>query len=173
MGEIKSTLDLVMERTRHLSLSEKEKAQQKRSEFEKRLQGLLLQYADGAMNAESLYDRIAKLQTELDIEAPQIVKNAIFDRFDPDGDNTAWLALITTYEPSAQAPLQQILTDYSDQRSEIIQAGETRQLEALLQQHGIGGSAIVPNPQKEAQCQEALSTLKQEARRKIAARCMS
>ena len=41
MAEIKSTLDLVMERTRHLSQSTAEKEAQRRGDFEKRLQGLL------------------------------------------------------------------------------------------------------------------------------------
>ena len=43
MSEIKSTLDLVMERTRQMTLSAEEKAHQKKADCEKRLQSLLLQ----------------------------------------------------------------------------------------------------------------------------------
>ena len=39
MTEIKSTLDLVMEKTRHLILSDEEKQEQKENEFKKKLKG--------------------------------------------------------------------------------------------------------------------------------------
>ena len=44
MGEIKSTLDLVMEKTRNLTLSSEEKAEQKYDEIYKQVKGFLLKY---------------------------------------------------------------------------------------------------------------------------------
>ena len=41
MGEIKSTLDLVLEKTKNLNLSDAEKQDQKNVEIESRLRGLL------------------------------------------------------------------------------------------------------------------------------------
>ncbi|MBW2432576.1 MAG: hypothetical protein JRF36_03165, partial [Deltaproteobacteria bacterium] len=46
MGEIKSTLDLVMEKTRNLNLSDEEKQDQKNKEIESRLNGLLQKFED-------------------------------------------------------------------------------------------------------------------------------
>ena len=54
MGEIKSTLDLVMEKTRHLTLSQKEKDGQKQIEVNKRLKGLLQKYRDNLLREEQL-----------------------------------------------------------------------------------------------------------------------
>ena len=54
MGEIKSTLDLVMEKTRHLTLSREEKEEQKRVEVNKRLKGLVQKYQDNLLKKDRL-----------------------------------------------------------------------------------------------------------------------
>ena len=41
MGEIKSTLDLVLEKTKNLTLSSEEKEEQKQKEIEKRIKGMM------------------------------------------------------------------------------------------------------------------------------------
>lgn len=46
MGEIKSTLDLVMDKTRHLTLSDEEKQEQKEKEFKKNLKGPAQKFQD-------------------------------------------------------------------------------------------------------------------------------
>jgi hypothetical protein len=46
MAEIKSTLDLVMEKTKNLNLSNAEKQDQKNKEMESRLRGLVQKYQD-------------------------------------------------------------------------------------------------------------------------------
>ena len=54
MGEIKSTLDLVMEKTRHLTLSQEEKDSQKKVEVHKRLKGLVQKYRDNLLKKDGL-----------------------------------------------------------------------------------------------------------------------
>ena len=54
MGEIKSTLDLVLEKTRHLSLSSEEKQDLAAQEIEKRIKGMLQKYQNGLLTPEEL-----------------------------------------------------------------------------------------------------------------------
>ena len=54
MAEIKSTLDLVMEKTKNLSLSSEERQAQKNQEIESRIRGLLQKFKDRALNSERL-----------------------------------------------------------------------------------------------------------------------
>jgi len=54
MGEIKSTLDLVMEKTRHLTLSAEEKIDREKEEAKKGLNGFLQKYKDNVINLEEL-----------------------------------------------------------------------------------------------------------------------
>ena len=62
MAEIKSTLDLVMEKTRHLSFSEQEKQEQHSHEFAKRIKGLIQQYQDQKLRVENLKIELSDLR---------------------------------------------------------------------------------------------------------------
>ena len=167
MGEIKSTLDLVMERTRHLSLSDEEKKQQKRTDLKKRLQGLLQQYADSALDIESLQQRISKLQEEFETDDPQIIKEAILGRIAPGEENQLWLDLVPFYAPEAQKPVEELIAAYQDKQLTLLQTGTDRQHQTLLQTHNIYGSAVIPNPQKEPNYRQELSNLKSETQAKM------
>jgi hypothetical protein len=161
MGEIKSTLDLVMERTRHLSLSTEEKEKQRREDFEKRLQGLLQQYADGALTVGGLRDKMHTLQTEMKIEDRQFMARAVLGRLDPDGDNAHWLALLENLAPEACAPLGDIFEYHRRQQANLLQKGQEALGRELSERDGIGGSAVVPNPLKNTTCQQGLADLRQ------------
>ena len=163
MGEIKSTLDLVMERTRHLSFSDEERTRQQKDAFDKRLQGLLQQVADGALTVDVVIDRIAALQAELNVNGRQPVAAGIVGRIDPDRDNRTWLDLLALLDPAVCAPLENVLADYRKNRSALLRSGEERLRDRLARDHGISGSAVIPNPLKEPACRQDLVDLKQRA----------
>ena len=169
MGEIKSTLDLVMERTRHLSLSAEEKEEQRREDFEKRLQGLLQQYADEAVSAEELRKRMAALERETGIADHKLSLQAAIGRIDPDRDNDRWMVLLDQLAPGICAPLQDILAAYKVDQAALLQAGKEPFRERLARDHGITGSAVVPNPYKDPAIRKNLTDLQRETRTKIAA----
>ena len=162
MGEIKSTLDLVMERTRHLSLSDEEKQRQQAEAFEKRLQGLLQQYADGALSIEQLRERIVTLETELKTPDRQILRAAVVKRIDPDRDNARWLDLLAQETPAVCGPLQASLDAYRTRRAELLEAAAQEQREGLARRHGIAGTAVAPNPRQDPVCQERLAALRKK-----------
>ena len=169
MGEIKSTLDLVMERTRHLSMSSEEKAKQQRVDFEKRLAGLLQKYDDKALKMAELLNQIKHLQEELKISAPETIEKAILSRIDPEQDNTHWLALINDLMPPACDPLKNILGTYNEQKVELFQKSERILLDRLNRFYGIKGSAVIPNPHKDPQFQKDIAVLESDTQTKIAA----
>ena len=160
MGEIKSAIELAMERTRHLSLSEEEKLQQHKDEFEKLLQGALQRYNDEVMSVDGFRERLSELKSELHITDHQIVIKAVLKRIDPDQDNERWMSLLSVLEPGSRDSLQEILLDYRGQKSRLFQAVQKQVLDNLAQKHGITGSAIVPNPDKNASYQHSISVLK-------------
>lgn len=162
MAEIKSTLELAMERTRHLAMSEEEKAQQKQTDFRKRFQGLLQQYEDGAVMVEAFKKRMSALQKEFNVTSPKIVIEGILDRLDPAAENQRWLALLTLLAPPACATVESALAAYRTSEAEIRQSIEQATVERLDREHGISGSAIVANPAKAPRYQKALTTLRRE-----------
>jgi hypothetical protein len=167
MSEVKSTLDLVMERTRHLSLSKEEKDQQQRTDFEKRLQGLLLRYGEGAITPNELQERIAALQAEMKITGRKHLLQAIFKRIDPDANNERWLPLLADELPEIQKPLQAILSDHRRQRADLLASADRRLRRQLAEDHGIEGTAVMPNAAKEDQFLEHAARLKSETQSSI------
>ena len=169
MGEIKSTLELVMERTRHLSLSDEEKTRQRKEDFRKRLQGLLQRYADGALTVEGLKERIEALPVELKIDDPALAVTAMVDRMDPDRDNRIWLDLLATFAPQVCGSLEAALAVYQRQRDESLREGAARLGGRLAQDHRISGAAVAPNPHKDPDCKADLVRLRQQAKIRLAA----
>ncbi len=169
MGEIKSTLDLVMERTRHLSLSEEEKASQTQAAYAKRLQGLLQQYGDQVFTRADFLKRFEALQTEMGRAEQQVPVEALIAHIDPDQDNARWLALMAHVAPALCDPLQAHLDDYRLQRSDLLAAGGQDQRDRLFREHGISGTAVMPNPGQDPACRQNLSRLRQSTIARLAA----
>ena len=167
MAEIKSTLDLVMERTRHLTLSAEEKLRQQRADFEKRLQGLLLHYENDALDVDTLETRIAALQAELQITDRRGWLPSMLKRLDPDNTNERWLDLLTHFMPAVGAPLEDILKTHQEQRIALGRTCKQRLREQLAARHGIRGSAVIPNLERDPRYEESLALLRRDTLSKI------
>ncbi|OPL15482.1 MAG: hypothetical protein AVO39_08025 [delta proteobacterium MLS_D] len=168
MSEIKSTMDIVMERTRHLSLSEEEKARHKQEEFKKRLGGLLAQYEDGLLPAAKLQERIDALRNEIAVEDRRAVMDILADRVDPDGDNKRVFELLADWAPDLHDALEKILTDHREQRTALVDKTLER-LRDELRREDIEGSAVVPNPEKDPSYREHLNDRRRETIARIKA----
>ena len=167
MGEIKSTLDLVMEKTRHLSMTTEEKERQKESDFTRRLQGLLQQYADGAFSAESLLKQVSELAAGMTIAAQGHAAQTVIGRIDPERGNDRWFDVLAELAPGTVDPLRKILAEHRKKRATLLQSAGNRLVQRLSQHHGIEGSAVIPNPHKDSACLEALAALQAETKAAI------
>jgi hypothetical protein len=171
MGEIKSTLDLVMERTSHLSMTPEEKARQREADFKKRLQGLLQQYADEKLGLQELLKSIGNLQAETGTKDARQVLGMVCKRVDPDEDTQAWIALLASLAPQVTGPLEDRLASYSDQKEHLVRNGAQQMRDRLAHDHAIHGSAVLPAPEQDEACRQELSTLREKTLAQIAALC--
>lgn len=167
MGEIKSAIELAMERTRNMSLSEEEKVRLHKDEFEKLLQGALQRYSDEVISIDDFRERISQLQSDEHINDNQLVIKSVLKRIDPDGENERWLSLLSVLAPVLSDSLQKIISEYSEQHSQLLQDVRKQMLEQLAQRQGITGSAVVPNPEKSASYQHDISALRRGTQSRI------
>ena len=79
MGEIKSTLDIVMEKTRHLTLSQEERAEQKRNEVINRLKGMIQKYNDRKLTKEELPEKLDRLKETHGINTVDMLMHLLLD----------------------------------------------------------------------------------------------
>ena len=145
MGEIKSTLDLVMEKTRHLSLSEDEKKAQQKDDTKKALKGFILKYRDHIIQEESFEKELNRLSELNNIDARPVLVAELLDEIDPDQDNTPLITLLKNVCKIDAAPLESILNEYGE-RVVLVKDERVAEIkERLLKTREISGSAVVPN----------------------------
>ncbi len=145
MAEIKSTLELVMERTRHLRQSEEEKQEQAAAEFRKGISGLVQKFLDGALTPERFREDLRLLQETLQMTDSTAILDEIFERMDLDGDVT-W-ALILLREGFGMNP--QGIGAVADEYLKTVDSAALRRTDEIRKElgekRGIYGSAVVPH----------------------------
>ena len=94
MGEIKSTLELIMEKTKGLNMSEEEKQAYRDEEMKKKIRGLLRKGMDGAMDMDRLKMKITALAGGREEKVRDIVIQEILPSIHLDRDNEVVLTLL-------------------------------------------------------------------------------
>ena len=144
MGEIKSTLEIIMEKTKHMTISEDEKTEFKLREIKDRVRGLITKSIDGVINL----DRFKSELVAIDKDKPDLVTQAVIDesisRITLGKDNALILNILDVVNVIDIISIKKLLTDFhhmlKSKRVEI----EADILERLKKK-GISGSAIIPH----------------------------
>jgi hypothetical protein len=160
MAEIKSTLDLVMEKTKNLSLSSEERQQQKTLEIENRIKGLLQKFQDRSLSIDQLKVEYGRLVKDNHLTDNTLLLNQIVDRLDLNKDNHLLLALLTDMCDADTQEIESVLNEFQEA---IRSAASHRMLELkenFAQKHAIAGSAVVPNLQADETWQAEVSDMR-------------
>ena len=147
MGEIKSTLDLVMEKTRNLNLSHAEKLDQKNKEIVSRLNGLLQKFEDQIITLEQFkaeYEALRKTHNLTEGQHEHLLKS-IFARIELGKDNQVLLDLLSQFVGSNIEGITLVLQDFETAIQTAAAAQGQIAKDALASAHHISGSAVVPN----------------------------
>ncbi len=145
MGEIKSTLDLVMEKTKNLSFSDEERLGQKNKEIESRIRGLLQKFNDQALSADKLKSEYQKLQKDYDLPENAPLVKEICRQIELGKDNDTLFELLARFKVTYIEGITSVLHEFDDvintaarERSKVLQ-------DKLAEAHFISGPAVVPN----------------------------
>ena len=145
MAEIKSTLDLVMEKTRNLSLSDEERQGQKNKEIASRIRGLLQKFNDQALSVGKLRSEYQKLQKDYDLSENAPLIKEICKQIELGRDNDALFELLARFKVADIGGITSVLHEFDEvfdaaaqERSKILQA-------KLAEEHFISGPAVVAN----------------------------
>ncbi|MBN1931233.1 MAG: hypothetical protein JW786_06455 [Desulfobacterales bacterium] len=160
MAEIKSTLDLIMEKTKHLTLTQEEKEKQTFEEFRKKLNGLLKKFEEGIYTNIEFDSELKELQKHYEITEKKIVIRAIADEINLDQDNTLLLTLLKNTYGSDVNPIQSVLDHYQTAIYQITQERIQQIKKNMAREHSISGSAVVPDLEEDAVWLEANQTIR-------------
>lgn len=170
MGEIKSTLDIIMEKTKGLTMTEEEKRKFKRKELEGKVSGVLQKLIDGLLDWDQLDIQLMQLK---ETQSREIVNNVLLEsvssRIEPGGeDNEPLLQLLSRNLGLNIEPLQNILTLFEEDVAENSVVRQ-RLLKENLRSAGISGTAVIPNIKADPEWKHYIDQKKLAAKKDISA----
>jgi hypothetical protein len=145
MGEIKSTLDLVLEKTKNLTLSSEEKYQQNLQEIENRIKGMMQKYQDGLYSKTELIAGYELLKNDYKLSTDDSLIIEITHRLEPDRNNQQLLELLQECCTIDTAAIETTIEDFQQAYHTASQNRLAQLKKNLAEQHAIAGSAVLPN----------------------------
>ena len=144
MGEIKSTLDLVLEKTRNLTLSEEEKRDLAREELDKKIRGIANRYLDNLLPASRIKEELETMESSGPDLPSKLFTKHLLAHFDLDVDASAILPALKEVVGFDTAPLETLQKEYRADK-EMARRSFGEDALSALKERGVSGSAVVPN----------------------------
>ncbi|MBN2031926.1 MAG: hypothetical protein JW836_01515 [Deltaproteobacteria bacterium] len=143
MPEIKSTLDLIMEKAEKFTVTDEEKAAFRRRELEGKIKGLVQKYLDGLLDLERLKEQAAAFAANEEQTAYELMRVETLQRIKPGQNNERLLNVLSVMGVNVEV-VKKLLRDFEKR----IRQGEKKRAELALEnlrKRGISGSAVIPN----------------------------
>jgi len=161
MAEIKSTIDLIMERTKNLSASPEEREAYQRQELEKNIRGLIQRLFDYNVTLDDVKDELEREKKNgRAAQAMASMKGALAAHVDPEADNERLFRIINELVGTPEERLRETLAACR-QEAASWKADLAERRKKDLESKGITGPAVLPNleadPQWKAWREESLA----------------
>ena len=160
MGEIKSTLDIVLEKTKNLTLSAEEKKAQKQKEIENRIKGMIQKYQDGVLSRKQLISEYEILKKDFNRSQNNTLILEITQRIEPHRDNQSLLELLQECCAIDTAAMETTIENFQKAYRAASQKRMKRLKDDLEQQYNIKGSAGLPTLDADEQWQQEVCKIR-------------
>ena len=144
MGEIKSTLDLVLEKTRNLTLSEEEKRNFAREELDKKIRGIVGKCLDNLLPSERIREELESIESNEPDLPYKLFTVHLLAHVDLDVDISAILSALKEVVGSDPASLEVLQQEYKAEK-EVARSSFAEETLSELNKRGVSGSAVAPN----------------------------
>jgi len=145
MDEIKSTLDIVLEKTKHLTMGREGRKTQAQEEVQKKMKGLVQKFQDQTLRLGQLEKEVNHLQTSYDLDCRKFLLNEVFGRLDLNQDNSHLISMLNQLYKFDTAALEKELNT-SQKEIQLLESQMTDKiLQNLSEKFNLSGTAIVPN----------------------------
>jgi len=165
MAEIKSTLDLIMERTKNLAPTEEEKKAIRAKEVKSRIRGWLQRYRDGALIIRNLKENMERERAAFP-EATALLREECLAQLEPEADNGKLFQMMEEILGIDTAPFQRFIDDFNQEISQH-RGKATRTALDVLQAQGISGATVLPDPSLSPAWNARLESAREQFHRKL------
>jgi hypothetical protein len=144
MGEIRSTLDIIMEKTKDLTMSDTEKEEFRRKTLSGKLKGLVQKFIDSQISVHSLRSEIEPEREKSHALVDELLKGELTARLEPDGDNDKVFELLEDLLGMDTSMLELPIGEFTEKvnKQKIAIMDDMRK---KLAEGEISGPAVVPN----------------------------
>ena len=170
MAEIKSTLELALERTQKMSISEEEKEEIKRREITQKATGMFNRYMDDHLSLDEMTREIERMEERARATVRNVLLSQWIDAVSLDAENEKLLRGIASLKgrnvDDVKQKLEVLRSEYERETHEAEQNIGGRLAEALRKEN-IHGSAVVPHVRGSKQWKERMGPIEQAFGKKI------
>jgi hypothetical protein len=166
MAEIKSTLDIIMEKAKKFSVTEEEKKGFRRQELEGKIKGLVQKTLDGIFDYERFQTEVVTLQEKENDLVDQVLKEELLARLEVEANSEALLKMLEYAAGPASPAVGGVLAEFEKQ-AEKEKESRRKSLLDSFKKKGISGSAVLPNLDADPEWVRAKSELRRQMQEEI------
>jgi hypothetical protein len=148
VAEIKSTLELAMERTKKITISEEDREEIKQKETLEKVNVLFHRYGEGHLPLNEILREIERMDQKMRTMVKEVLLSRWIEALSlSDKEESLFKGIESLKQRSIddiKRKFHHLLTEYQQEKKKIKQA-ERDQLEEVLRREGIFGSAVEPN----------------------------
>ena len=144
MAEIRSTLDIIMEKAKNLEVTEEDKKEFREKEVQGRVQGLFQKYLDGILITEQLKREMASFDQDLRAVAESELLTACLGALTVEGDNQPLFEMLDRLLACDMKPIFDLIDEFQEQQGVERNKRRAARIQALSK-WGVSGSAVIPN----------------------------
>ena len=163
MADIKSSIELAMEKTKGMHLSHKEKEKLKEEELHSRAQGLVNRFLEVDFNLKEMQKDLAKYEPGQREHMEKLMLQYLREAIRLDRDNDLIFQGLEAFDKKSTNTIKKIRELIEDYRQR--QGKEYKQAEKVLlkklEREGISGSAVQPRVEGSQEWQETADKFKQ------------
>ncbi len=171
MGEIKSAVELAMEKTKDFHLSREEMNKLKAEEMQSKARGLVNRFLEVDFHLKEVEKELSKFSPEERGQIEKLMKEYLAEAIQLEGENDLVFQGIAAFRQDSQSlkrQIQQVVKDYQAQKEKAYAQSE-KILLAKWKKQGISGSAVQAKVEGSPEWENALSGFKPAFEEKLRA----
>jgi hypothetical protein len=166
MAEIRSTLDIIMEKAGNLTVTDEDKKSFAEKEIQGRVKGLFQKYLDGILSIQQLKTEMASFDDEQQTSAKKELRTACLAAMTVEGDNQPLFEMLVQLPGCDTKPFLDRIDEFQEQLKNEHSKRTEAQL-GTLKGLGVSGSAVIPNLKANPSWRSYLSHLEDRFQEKI------
>lgn len=167
MAEIRSTIDIVMEKTRHMVLSDEEKKEENEKEFKGFVNGVTERFCDGSLSPGKAREQLDKLVETYKRSSKEIVDNILRRiRFSTPKRDQLILLLEQGYGIRVDS-LSGLVQNCEEEVRSLTRKSVNRMRKELMKKSGISGSAVVPHLERDEKWLKSIQEISHGCEKKL------